>query len=700
MSPPPRANRLAGETSPYLLQHQHNPVDWRPWGEEALAAAREGDKPIFLSIGYSACHWCHVMERESFENEEIAALLNAHFVPIKVDREERPDLDAIYMEAVQMMTGQGGWPMSVFLFPDLRPFYGGTYFPPEDRWGRPGFKSLIVSLAGVYRERRSELEENAGKLTEALGEMGRGAPSEGPPPEEILARAAANLRGRFDATWGGFGGAPKFPPSMALMLLLRQWRRRGEFEFLVMTELTLQRMALGGMYDQLGGGFHRYSVDAEWLVPHFEKMLYDNALLSRIYLEAFQATGNAFYRSIAEDTLNYVLREMTSPEGGFRSSQDADSEGEEGKFFVWSPEEVKAILGEEEGGLFCRFYGVEPGGNFEGKSILHIPRAPKAFMEEEGGGEEEILRALQRARQKLFEVREVRVKPGLDDKILTSWNGLMIGSMAVAGRVLEREDYRAAAAAAAEFVLTQMRGEGGLLRTHRGGRSQLNAYLDDYAFLLGGLIDLYEATFEARWIVEAKALAGEMIARFWDEEGGGFFFTSNDHEELLVRKKAAQDSAIPSGNSMAALALLRLGTLTGEESFAERGRETVRAFGRLLEQTPAAFHMMLVALDFSLDTPVEIAVVGAPGAGDTAEALRAVDAHFVPNKVLAFRPAAGAEGEGKKEEDAEIIPLLRGKTALEGAATVYLCENFACQAPLTDPAAVRSALRPPHGQGS
>ena len=688
MNPP--SNRLAGETSPYLLQHRHNPVDWHPWGEEALRRAREEDKPIFLSVGYSACHWCHVMERESFENEEIAQLLRDHFISIKVDREERPDLDAIYMEAVQLMTGQGGWPMSVFLLPDLRPFFGGTYFPPEDRWGRPGFKHVLLRLAELFKTHRTDLEESAGKLTGAIGQMGLAAPAAEALSRETIARAAAELSQRFDSRWGGFGGAPKFPPSMALMLLLREWRRTGDKNLLGMAEFTLQRMALGGLYDQLGGGFHRYSVDEQWLIPHFEKMLYDNALLARVYLEARQATGSAFYGSIAADVLDYVLREMTSPEGGFYSAQDADSEGEEGKFFVWTPQEIEAVLGAEEGRVVSRFYGVTEGGNFEhGKSALHIPLPPAAFAEQEGMEAGKLLDLLQRARRRLFEARERRVKPGLDDKVLASWNGLMIGAMALGGRILERGDCVEAARRAAGFVLERMRGERGLLRTHRGGQSRLNAYLDDYAFLLAGLLDLYEASFEPRWVREAAALAGEMIDRYRDGDGA-FFFTSADHEALIARKKAGQDGAIPSGNSMAALGLLRLAKLTGEARFAEAGAGAVRAFGEYLERAPAAFHMMLAALDFHLDAPVEIAVVGDPAAPATREALRAVDAEFVPNKVLAFRPA----GDGAEEEAA--VPLLRDKTAIGGAATVYLCENFTCKEPLTDPAAVRAALRPAH----
>jgi len=590
------------------------------------------------------------------------------------------------MEAVQMLTGQGGWPMSMFLLPDLRPFFGGTYFPPEDMHGRPGFRGLLLRIAEIYKERRGELEENAGKLTGELSRMNAVAPAAGGLSRDLVSKAAEELKGRFDNQWGGFSQAPKFPPSMALMLLLREWRRGGDKECLDMAEFTLQRMALGGMYDQLGGGFHRYSVDPYWLVPHFEKMLYDNALLTRVYLEAHQATGNSFYRSVATDTLDYVLREMTSPEGGFYSAQDADSEGVEGKFFVWGPAEVEALLGPEDAGVFRRFYDVTEGGNFEGDNILHIPKPPHQFFEEEGSSQEVLLETLERSRVKLFRAREKRIKPGLDDKILTSWNGLMIGSMAVAGRGEAGAAYLAAARRAADFVLTRMRGERGLLRTHRAGQSRLNAYLDDYAFMMMGLVDLYESSFETKWLDEAAALAREAIARFWDEGEGAFFFTSNDHEELIVRKKTAQDGAIPSGNSVAALALCRLGKLTGEAAFTEKGQGVIRVYGELLDRAPGAFHMMLVALDFDLGTPVEVAIAGDPASADTQAALDTVNSVFAPNKVVALRaPSDDAEIEKK-------IPLLAGKEVIGGVAAVYLCRNYTCDAPLTDLTAVRERL--------
>ncbi|MYI06038.1 MAG: thioredoxin domain-containing protein [Gemmatimonadetes bacterium] len=504
---------------------------------------------------------------------------------------------------------------------------------------------------------------------------------------EWIVQAAKELTERFDSTWGGFGSAPKFPPSMALMLLLRKWKRSPDQELLKIVEITLQRMALGGMYDQLGGGFHRYSVDNYWLIPHFEKMLYDNALLSRVYLEAYQATGSAFYRSVVADTLDYVLREMTSPGGGFYSAQDADSEGEEGKFFVWRPEEVEEILGKEEAEIFCRFYSVTEEGNFEGQtSALFIQKPPRVFAEELGITEEKLFDVLQRGRAKLFAERERRVKPGLDDKILTSWNGLMIGSMALAGRILEHRPYVEEAGKAADFILNNMRDERGLLRSHREGVSKFNAYLDDYAFLIVGLVDLYEASFEPRWIRAASDLAREMITRYWDDEGGAFFFTAHDHEQLIVRKKMTQDGAVPSGNSMAALGLLKLAKLSGEAEFAERGEGVLRSFGDYLGRAPAAFHMMLVALDFHLDSPVEVAIVGGRNGEDTQAVFRTVDSRFIPNKVLAFKSEAS-------DEDADAaVPLLDGKSMVDGQTTVFLCENFTCKEPLTDLEKIEEAL--------
>ncbi len=682
-------NRLIDETSPYLLQHAHNPVQWYPWGEEALQRAKAEDKPILLSVGYSACHWCHVMEHESFEDEAIATLMNEHFINIKVDREERPDLDEIYMQAVQMMTGSGGWPMTVFLTPDLKPFYGGTYFPPDDRYGRPGFPRVLTSLAEHYRTHREEVDRSGEQLTAHIQQLFDVHPSPELLTDDIIQGAVRDLEERFDSQHGGFGGAPKFPPSMSLSLLLRVWRQSGRAKVLHMVEQTLEGMARGGMYDQLGGGFHRYSTDDVWLVPHFEKMLYDNALLSRAYLEAYQATGKELYRRVVTETLDYVLREMTHPTGGFYSTQDADSEGEEGKFFVWRPEEIKALLGDTEGEAFCQYYGVTPDGNFEhATSILHLDRTPEQVAGELGMSPEELQTLISKAKPKLFETREKRVKPGLDDKTLTSWNGLMIGSMALGYRILEDPRYLEAARSAAGFILREMRRGDLLLRTHRGGESKLNAYLDDYSFLLGGLIDLYEATFDLQWLREAKMLAKTLIEQFWDNRTGAFFFTGKDHEQLITRSKSCFDTAIPSGNSVATMSLLRLGALTGDSSFSQKALDTMRTFRTAIERIPAGCGQMLCALDFYLESPKEVAIVGPKESPETLTILKAIHSRFVPNKIVALLDPA-EEGKGVEDE----IPLLKEKTMQDGKPTVYVCKNYTCQAPTTDPNELVKALK-------
>src|SRR5438270_9751424 len=546
-------NRLINETSPYLLQHAHNPVDWYPWGEEALQKAKSEDKPILLSVGYSACHWCHVMERESFENEEIAAMMNRFFVSIKVDREERPDLDAIYMQAVQAMTQQGGWPMTVFLTPDGRPFYGGTYFPPRDRqYGQqtmPGFPRVLLSMAEAYQEKRQDVEEQATQLAEYLQQRSgtpfrrRGEEAAGTMPLELLGSAGRELASEFDAVNGGFGTAPKFPNTMSLEFLLRvhQHRLKGEMSAQTMpgeleiVEASLQHMANGGIYDQLGGGFHRYSVDAAWLVPHFEKMLYDNALLSRVYLHTYLVTGNPFYRRIVEETLDYVVREMTSPQGGFYSTQDADSEGEEGKFFLWTPSEIEADLLPEDVPLFMLYYDVTPEGNFEGKNILHVEQDAEKVADDAHVSLEVLQDSLKRSREILFKVREQRVKPGRDEKILTSWNGLMLRSFAEAARYLSRPDYLQVAINSAEFLLSELRSGGRILRTYKDGRAHLNGYLEDYTFLADGRFGLCETRFKARWLSEAHSLMDEAIKLFVDEQNGGFFDTGSDSEALVSR---------------------------------------------------------------------------------------------------------------------------------------------------------------------
>ncbi len=680
---PKFTNRLIHETSPYLLQHAHNPVDWHPWGEEALARARREDKPILLSIGYSACHWCHVMERESFENEAIAKLMNDNYVNIKVDREERPDLDAIYMNSVQMMTGHGGWPMTVFLTPDGRPFYGGTYFPPADRYNIPGFPRVLIAVAESWRDRRAEIEKSADGLLGELRRLDLVSQAEGAIDAGIPARAAADLLRRLDPEHGGFGRAPKFPPSMTLSFLLRCHANEKEPALLHAVELTLEKMARGGMYDQLGGGFHRYSVDEKWLVPHFEKMLYDNALLSRVYLDAWLATGKPFYREIAVETLEYVRREMTDPGGGFYSSQDADSEGVEGRFFVWTPREIEALLGAEEAALFCGYFDVTEHGNFEEANILHVEAELPAAAARMGVAPARLAEVVARGKRVLFEARERRIKPGRDEKILTAWNGLMLRSFAEAARVLDREDYLQVALRNAGFLLSALRRDGRLLRTHKAGESRLNAYQEDYAYVIDGLLALYEATFDPRWFAEARALTETMIEQFWDAEAGGFFFTSGDHESLITRTRDFYDNATPAGNSVAAHLLLRLALWTGEDRYRDMAERILLLMQSALQRMPSGFGHLLCALDLYLAAPHEIAIVGDPQAPATRALLDAVFQRYLPNRVVALAaPGQGSTG----------IPLLDGRVAVEERATAYLCRRFVCRAPVTDAAELAAQL--------
>src|SRR3954463_4521137 len=596
-------NRLARETSPYLLQHKDNPVDWYPWGPEALQRAREEDKPLLLSVGYSACHWCHVMERESFEVPETAAYMNEHFVNVKVDREERPDVDAIYMEAVQAISGHGGWPMTVFLDPEGVPFYGGTYFPPDTSRGMPSFRMVMEAVIHAFETQREEIRERAPGTRARLGAIGEVEPDPDLPGAAELEEAVRRLLGAADRRNGGFGAAPKFPPRSSLELLLA----RGETQHV---ELSLDKMLAGGIYDQVGGGFARYAVDAIWLVPHFEKMLYDNALLARVYLHGWQELGHQRYRRACEETLDWMLREMRGPEGGFYSALDADSEGEEGRFYVWSAEELRDLLGDDAPALL-RFWGVERGPNFEGRSILHVS----------GDGEIDP-DVLARARRVLYEARAQRVWPGLDDKRLTAWNALMISALAEAGAALERTDYLDAARSCADFVLEQLRDDNGrLLRTYKDGEARLNAYLEDHAFLLEALLTLYEATFERRYFAEARSLADTTIARFADDERGGFFSTASDHEELVARRKDLEDTPIPAGNSSAALGLLRLAALTGEASYTEYADGVLRLLHRIAPQHPTSFGHLLQALDWAPGRPREVALVG-PQLGDLERVVR------------------------------------------------------------------------------
>jgi len=673
-----KPNRLARETSPYLLQHQYNPVDWYPWGAEAFERARQEGKPVLLSVGYSACHWCHVMERESFEDPEIARLMNAHFVSVKVDREERPDVDAIYMQAVQSMTGHGGWPMTVFLTPDGVPFHGGTYFPPEDRHGLPGFPRVLRAVAESYRERPSETEEMGRRLLEALRQGERVRAGTDLLTRDVLDQAFRALRAEFDPRYGGLGRAPKFPQPTAWDFVLRYWRRTGNPEALEMLRLTLGRMARGGVYDQLGGGFHRYSVDQVWLVPHFEKMLYDQSQLALLYLQAWQATGDGEYRKVVVETLDYVVREMTHPDGGFFSTQDADSEGEEGKFFLWAQEEMRGFLDAEEARVALTYWGVAKGPNFEGRSLLHVPREPGEVARGLGLSREAMEGALARARAKLFEARERRVKPGRDEKVLAGWNGMMLRAFAEASQVLDRPDYKAVAERNASFLLHDLYRDGRLGRAWKDGRAKLLGYLEDYAMVADGLLALYEATLERRWLDAARRLADEMLRLFWDREAAAFFDTGTDHEALIVRPRNLFDSAVPCGSSVAADVLLHLGVLTGEPAYERTALSAIRPVAPLMTRYPSGFGRFLAALDFHLGPSVEVAVVWPDGAPEAARQplLREVFDRYLPTRVVAGAPEAEAKG----------LPLLEGKRAIGGRPTAYVCERYACQAPTSDQA--------------
>jgi uncharacterized protein len=654
------ANALAAETSPYLRQHKDNPVDWLPWGEVALARARDEDKPLLVSIGYSACHWCHVMERESFEDPEIARRMNESFVCVKVDREERPDVDAIYMEAVQAMTGQGGWPLNVFCTPEQVPFYAGTYFPPAPRPGMPAWPQVLEAIADAWGSRRDEIREQSGRIIERLGGTALLQATDDAPDPGILDEAVQELRGAYDAIQGGFGGAPKFPPSSVLRFLLAHGERE-------MSLQTLRSMASGGIYDQIGGGFARYSVDATWTVPHFEKMLYDNALLARAYLHGWLVSGDALLRRVCEETLEFVLRELRGPEGGFYSALDADSEGEEGRFYVWAYDELLAALEPADTEAAVTWFGATAQGNFEGSNVL------------ESRGAEPPPEQRERIRARLMQVRAQRVRPGLDDKRLTAWNALALGVLAEAGARLGRTDFLDAARANAELLLGTMRDASGrLLRTSDGTSAKLNAYLEDHAFLLEALLDLYEATFEPRWFAAAREIADAMIARFADEERGGFFSTSDDHEQLLTRRKDLEDNPIPSGSSSAALGLLRLAALTGEETYERHGWSVLRLLHPFAARHAQAFGHLLLAIAFAVHPPREVALAG-EDRGDLERVLRE---RLWPAVVL-------AAGDGS---DAAGVPLLEGRTPVDGRAAAYVCERFACRRPVTEPGELAALL--------
>ncbi len=680
-------NRLADETSPYLLQHAHNPVDWYPWGEEALAKAKAENKPIFLSVGYSACHWCHVMERESFENEDVAAVMNAHFVCIKVDREERPDIDEIYMTAVQAMTGSGGWPMSVWLTPNLKPFYGGTYYPPDSAYGRPGFKAVLQHIAKIWVERQDDVHKTAAEMTAHMESLLAGRiEGGGDLTPELLTAAADSLAGSFDATDGGFGDAPKFPSAPSIEMLLREHSRTGDESQLHMATFTLDKMALGGIYDHLGGGFARYSVDAQWLVPHFEKMLYDNAQLAIAYVDAWQVTRDPFYRRVVEETLDYILRDMTDEGGGFHCAEDADSEGEEGKFYLWAHDEILAELGNDDGAFFCDYYNIEPAGNFSshepyhrGKNILHMSVPMEAFAQAHGETPKKVLARLEPLRKRLLDLRSKRIRPGLDDKVLTAWNALMISAFCRAHQAFGEERYRAAAVRAAEFILAKMTNEKGeLLRTHRKGESRLPAYLEDYSYFIVALVDLYETTFDVKYLKDAERLAGLMMTKFWDAEHRAFYFTSDDHTNLLVRTKPTYDGATPSGSSMAAVGLLRLAKLTDNKAHYDTAIALLKANFPYLSRAPRGYLKMLAAVDFVVYPPKEIAIVGPKSSPATASLLDALRTTYVPNKVVAFM-------EPSDESAGSVVPLLKGKSLVRGSPAAYVCKDFACKLPVTTP---------------
>ncbi len=678
-------NRLARETSPYLLQHAHNPVDWYAWGEEALERARREDRPILLSVGYAACHWCHVMERESFENEAIAQLMNESFVCIKVDREERPDIDDIYMSATVAMSGSGGWPMTVFLTPEQQPFFAGTYFPPVDRFGRPGFRTVLQKLTDLWQNDRQAVLGQAKELTEHVRKLSGPGPSGGLPLDSQKS-AVRQLAQSYDTRYGGFGKAPKFPPAQSLELFLRYARRTGDRDALGMLKGTLDGMKAGGMYDQLGGGFARYSTDERWHVPHFEKMLYDNAQLAKTYTEAFQLTGDAEYARIATETLDYVMREMQGPEGGYYSATDADSEGVEGKFFVWEPHEVEALLGTEDAERFCTYYDVTPQGNWEGLNVLRVQRPYEVVAAELGISVAELQASLTRAVPILYEARSQRVPPLLDDKVLVAWNGLMIDAFATAARVFPERGYAESAVRAATFLRERLaRPDGGLYRTYRSGKAHLSAYLEDYAYLAQGLVSLYEVNGDERFLNQAARLAERLLSDFGDPEGGPFYQTAHDHEVLITRVRDGHDGAIPNANATAAHALARLSRHLGRPEWEERAALALRGYAQAVERLPRAFGSTLNALDFMTEASLELVLVGEPGTSGYDDLAAEIAKRYAPNRIEA-RLAPHHTSR---------LPLTEGKSLLDGQAALYVCRNFACSAPVTTAAAAEPLLTAP-----
>ena len=687
-----RPNRLIHEKSPYLLQHAYNPVDWYPWGPEAFEKAQSEDKPIFLSIGYATCHWCHVMERESFEDPATAGRMNEIFVPIKVDREERPEIDALYMKICQVMTGSGGWPLTLVLTPDRKPLFAGTYLPREGRFGRMGMSELISWVEEIWRKRRDECIGSAERVMEEVRRPG-------PSPVVALGigdldAAYRELRSAFDQDYGGFGSSPKFPTPHNLLFLLRYWKRTGSQDALLMVEKTLDSMSRGGIFDQLGFGFHRYSTDRKWLLPHFEKMLYDQALLALAYTEAFQATGKLGYRMTACRIFEYVLRDMSSPQGGFYSAQDADSEGEEGKFYLWTADEVRMIVGEEDADVAAKVFGITKEGNIpmewpkEGLNVLHIEDHLSAIAADLAMVEGDLRNRVEAIRRKLLEARSRRVPPLTDEKILTDWNGLMIVALARSAQVFDEPAYAKAAEAAARFILAQLRSsDGRLLHRYRDGQAAIQATLDDYAFLVWGLIELYETTLNAAFLNEAVALNGDLLKHFWDDEGGGLYLSPDDGEDLPLRQKEACDGAIPSGNSAAMLNMVRLSRLIGDAQLDEKAFRLCMAFSGQLRRTPSAHTHMFSALDFSIGPAFEVIVAGVPGGKDTEQMLKAARSSYVPNRVVMLNPT----GPGSLHTG-HVPAFLRRYGDTDGKATAYICEKFSCRVSTTDPAKVKETL--------
>jgi uncharacterized protein YyaL (SSP411 family) len=683
-----RPNKLIGEKSPYLLQHAYNPVDWHPWGDEAFRQAKRKNKPIFLSIGYSTCHWCHVMEKESFEDQEVAGLMNEVFVCIKVDREERPDIDSAYMAVCQMMTRSGGWPLTIIMTPEKKPFFAATYIPKESRFGRTGMKELIPRIKELWRWRKDEALDSAEKVAALLEKASVEVHGE-ELGESAIQKAFTQLSRNFDARYGGFSNAPKFPTPHNLMFLLRYWRRTGDEMAIRMVDITLQHMRRGGLYDHVGFGFHRYSTDGQWLVPHFEKMLYDQALLAMAYTEAYQAKGmNKQYERITREIFTYVLREMTDPGGGFYSAEDADSEGEEGRFYLWSEKEIREALSEEEAELATEVFNIKKAGNFReeatgvetGKNILHLKRPLSEIAIEIGIPLEKLEERFETVREKLRAKRNKRVRPHKDDKVLTDWNGIMIAALAKGAQAFNEPTYEEAARRSAEFILTKMcDSRGRPYHRYRDNEAAIPAFLDDYALLVWGLIEFYETTFESIYLEKAIDLNTFLLKHFWDSEKGGFYFSSDDTDTILIRKKEIYDGAVPSGNSIAALNLLRLARLTGDSEYEDKASHIIRTFSHVIFETPAAYTMLMVALDFALGPSSEVVIVGKPRSSDTEELLEALRRSFIPNKVVMFQ----SEEEGDHD-----ISRLAGFTkdlhTIEGKATVYVCKDFHCDFPTTD----------------